>query len=230
MRTPLYVCQNRADGCCNHTLCFQRDGALVLMRKGWCWPLILLLSSCATSTAPTLQPFADAKDWVLVQDMTFQFADSNQSITVPKGFVTDFASIPQAFWSFGYSPLDRYSKAAIVHDYLYWSQVCTKAQADNILSKAMKDSGVSPLKAATVYEGVRLGGALAWNSNKKARSQQRPRVIPWRYLAFPEHVTWAQYQAQLMADQVVDPEFEQNPEFCKLGDPKPSAPSIKSWY
>lgn len=199
-------------------------------RKWWVWPLVLWLSSCATSTAPILQPFADAQDWVLVQDMTFQFADSKQSITVPKGFVTDFASIPRAFWSLGYSPLDRYSKAAIVHDYLYWTQVCSKAQADTILSLAMKESGVSPLKAATVYEGVRLGGSVAWNANKKARSKQIPRVIPWRYLAFPEHLTWAQYQAQLMADKVQDPTFAANPEFCQLGDPKPKPVKTTSWY
>ncbi len=202
----------------------------MFMRK-WCvWPLVLLLSSCVTSTAPTLQPFADAKDWVLVQDMTFQFTDAKQSITVPKGFVTDFASIPRAFWSLGYSPLDRYSKAAIVHDYLYWSQVCSKAQADTILSLAMKESGVSPLKAATVYEGVRLGGSVAWNANKKARAKQIPRVIPWRYLNFPEHLTWAQYQMQLMADKVQDPAFAANPEFCKLGDPKPTPVKTSSWY
>src|SRR5262245_55189884 len=44
-----------------------------------------------------------------------------QAVTVPVGFVTDFASIPRIFWS-ALPPDGRYTYPAIVHDYLYWTQ------------------------------------------------------------------------------------------------------------
>src|SRR5262245_38142541 len=46
--------------------------------------------------------------------------------TVPAGFVTDLASIPRIFWSA--LPRDgEYAYAAILHDYLYWTQVRDRA-------------------------------------------------------------------------------------------------------
>src|ERR1700728_5433719 len=92
--------------------------------------------------APPLKPFADNQDWMLIDDIIYQVGNSSIKIIVPKGFVTDFASIPQALWSFGLSPNGLYSKAAIIHDYLYWTQLCTRLQSDNILMIAMKESQV----------------------------------------------------------------------------------------
>ena len=36
-----------------------------------------------------------------------------------------------------------YTRAAVIHDYLYWAQPCTREQSDNLLMIAMKESGVS---------------------------------------------------------------------------------------
>jgi hypothetical protein len=51
--------------------------------------------------APVLKPFADNREWVLMENLVYQIGQTSTVIVVPKGFVTDFASIPQAFWSFG---------------------------------------------------------------------------------------------------------------------------------
>src|SRR5262245_60709692 len=48
-----------------------------------------------------------------------------QPVNVPAGFVTDFASIPRAFWSL-LRPDGRYTHPAIVHDYLYWTQTAPR--------------------------------------------------------------------------------------------------------
>lgn len=45
-------------------------------------------------------------------------ADSGQIIVVPAGFKTDFASIPWGFRNL-FPPLGKYSRAAVVHDFLY---------------------------------------------------------------------------------------------------------------
>jgi hypothetical protein len=47
--------------------------------------------------------------------------DRYSSVTVPVGFVTDFASIPRVFWSL-LRPDGVYTYPAIVHDFLYWEQ------------------------------------------------------------------------------------------------------------
>jgi hypothetical protein len=107
---------------------------------------------------------------MLVESVEYSIGHSGVIIIVPKGFVTDFASIPQPLWSFGLSPHGRFSKAAIVHDYLYWKQDCTREQADKLLLIAMKESGVSSSQQTEIYLGVRAGGESAWESNRRDRA------------------------------------------------------------
>lgn len=155
--------------------------------------------------APLLKPFADNRDWVLAQDVVYQVGNTSVRIVVPAGFVTDFASIPQAFWSFGLSPNGTYSKAAIIHDYLYWTQLCTRRQADNILLIAMKESGVGAATRDLIYRGVRQGGLAAWRANATERSQGLPKVVPAAALEFGPLVLWKDYRARLQSDGAQDP-------------------------
>ena len=99
--------------------------------------------------APVVQPFVDGADWVVVKPFTYRIGNTNHEITVPAGFVTDFASIPLIFRSV-LSPTGQPGRAAIVHDFLYWQQWCARPQADRILLLAMIESRVS----ATVRQGV----------------------------------------------------------------------------
>jgi Protein of unknown function (DUF1353) len=105
-----------------------------------------------------------------MEDLRYQIGQTSTVIVVPKGFVTHVASIPQAFWSFGLSAHGRYSKAAIVHDYLYWTQGCSREQADNLLMIAMKESRVDVGQRLAIYEGVRLGGGQPWVNNADERN------------------------------------------------------------
>ncbi|RNM06860.1 DUF1353 domain-containing protein [Dickeya undicola] len=188
------------------------------MNKLFIVVIAMLITSCTTIPAPTVRPFADSHDWVLMEDITYQIGESGHTITVPKGFVTDFASIPKTLWSFGLSQHGPYSKAAIIHDYLYWSQGCTKEQADNILAIAMKESGVSEKTATIIYIGVRLGGKSSWLSNRAERDKQFPKIIPIGYLELPDNVTWTEYRQELIKEGVKDPEFEIHPAYCELGN------------
>ena len=71
-----------------------------------------------------LMPFGDGQDSVLVAPLLYQIGRSAFVITVPAGFVTDFASTPRAIWAI-LPPTGRYQLAAVVHDFLYWDQGCT---------------------------------------------------------------------------------------------------------
>src|SRR3954447_4214512 len=85
-------------------------------------------------------------------------------IEVPKGFVTDLASIPRAFWSL-LRPDGEYAYPAIIHDYLYWSQKTSREEADLIFRLAMKDFDIDSATALTIYKLVRVGGGSAWQAN-----------------------------------------------------------------
>jgi hypothetical protein len=154
-----------------------------------------------------------------LEDMTYVIGSTKERIVVPKGFVTDFASIPRELWSFGLSPHGQYGRAAVIHDYLYWSQGCKREQADRLLVLAMKESNVGHWDTLAIYGGVDLGGVGAWTANSEERKNRLPRVVPERYLRPDDpNVLWSTYRAMLVTKHIVDPAFEQNPSYCKYGD------------
>jgi hypothetical protein len=121
-------------------------------------------------------------------------------IVVPKGFVTDLASIPRAFWSL-LRPDGEYAYPAIIHDYLYWTQKTSREQADLILRLAMKDFEIDSATALTIYKLVRVGGASAWQANFDLKMQGERRTLK----RFPEdpRVTWAIWkkESDVFADE-----------------------------
>jgi hypothetical protein len=128
-------------------------------------------------------------EWVRPKDNT----DSNlASFTVPRGFVTDLASIPRVFWSV-LRPDGNYAYAAILHDYLYWTQTRPRKVADDIIRRSMLDFHVDPKSVAVIYEGVRLGGQSSWDQNAKLRASGEKRFLR----SFPDDpaITWAQWKA-----------------------------------
>jgi Protein of unknown function (DUF1353) len=97
-------------------------------------------------------------------------------VTVPVGFVTDFASIPRAFWSL-LRPDGDYAYAAVIHDYLYWNQALSREQSDLVFKFAMQDFKIGPAEVATIFAGVRAGGAGPWKENSKLKAGGERRVL-----------------------------------------------------
>lgn len=104
----------------------------------------------------------------LLEPLKFQIAGQQcPMVTVPQGFVTDFASIPRIFWGF-ISPLDRTQAAAILHDYLYrirWSN--NRRLCDIVFLAAMEAGNVPGWKGNLIYRAVRMGGWWAWRKHGK---------------------------------------------------------------
>ena len=89
-------------------------------------------------------------------------------IYVPRGFITDGASIPKAFWSTIGSPFTgKYKRAAMVHDWLYHTVSTTRIYADQIFLEIMKERGVSLWKRLSMYRAVRTFAWIPWNRQKK---------------------------------------------------------------
>ena len=90
-------------------------------------------------------------------------------VVIPKGFNTDFASVPQVFWAI-IPPHGKAAVASVVHDYLYQHQSrhsYTRAQTDNIWIDLMKQSGVPTLQRYTMYSYVRALGWINWKKFQK---------------------------------------------------------------
>ena len=116
------------------------------------------------------------------------------SVQVPEGFVTDLASIPWPLWSAGLRPDGQYAFAAIIHDFLYWTQSTKRAEADDILKLAMQDLRVSPAVIETIFVGVRAGGEAAWNGNAELKTRGEKRILQ----NFPDSATvkWEEWKAR----------------------------------
>jgi hypothetical protein len=101
----------------------------------------------------------------LLQAFDYWPASGAERITVPAGFVTDFASVPWGFWNFE-PPLGDACKAAVVHDYLYATEGLgerfSRAQADGVFREALAASGVPLWKRTLLWAAVRVGGAGGW--------------------------------------------------------------------
>ena len=113
------------------------------------------------------------------------------SVSVPSGFVTDFASIPRALWTA--LPRDGdYVWAAVVHDYLYWYQTTTKDVADDVLKAAMVDFKIPFAQRTAIYEGVHLGGTSSWNNNTQLRQNGEKRTLK----LFPDNptISWEEWK------------------------------------
>lgn len=107
----------------------------------------------------------------------FAAPDAAEPIIVPKGFITDYASIPRIFWPL-LPPWGKYGPAAIVHDYLYTRAGMTvpspedpsrmvesdRKTADRIFLLAMAQLGVGVVKRYVMYFAVRLFGRAAYKN------------------------------------------------------------------
>jgi hypothetical protein len=104
--------------------------------------------------------------WRLLSPLEYLSDLLKGKLTVPAGFVTDFASVPRlpiAFWFLG----DRANEAATLHDWLYTSDngkhpVASRSIADAILKEATVAQGCPQWVAFFLWLGVRIGGASHW--------------------------------------------------------------------
>ena len=84
-------------------------------------------------------------------------------IDVPKGFETDFASVPRGLWNL-FPPDGEYTQAAVLHDYLYNIKSRKRKECDKIFDEGMKVLNVPYWKRALIYRAVRMFGGFAWKA------------------------------------------------------------------
>lgn len=86
--------------------------------------------------------------WKVQEDFTFHYG---KTVTVPKGFITDGASVPRIFWWF-LDPATELFEAGVVHDYMLSIE---DKRAHVALYKAAQYYRVPKYKCKIVFYGVR---------------------------------------------------------------------------
>ncbi len=124
---------------------------------------------------PSLSP--DGRSlWAIQESMTYT-THAGDKITLPKGMVTDLASIPRILSSV-LPPDGPWVEIAVFHDLLYKTQGTgvyhghpsitratpySRKEADQILRDGMGDLGISGWRSWAIYNGVRVGGGAGWS-------------------------------------------------------------------
>lgn len=119
-----------------------------------------------------VSPLADGRTWVTRKEFGYDVGEegSGDSIDVPIGFMTDFASIPRPLWAI-LPRWGKYGNAAVIHDYCYWDQSRSRLESDRIFREAMEVLEVPRWKIRAIYCAVRLGAGLAWSGNKRKKEK-----------------------------------------------------------
>ena len=110
-----------------------------------------------------VSPLADGRNWYLREEFRYDVGskDSGDTVQVPSGFVTDFASVPRPLWWF-IPTWGKYGNAAVIHDFCYRDQSRGRKESDDIFLEAMIVLKVGWLKRTLIHWAVRIFGGLAW--------------------------------------------------------------------
>lgn len=128
----------------------------------------------------TVRRYDDTR-WELVEPLAY--VGRWETFTVPAGFVTDFASVPQPVMWF-VPRYGRYTAAAILHDYLIAEGRVSSQDTDGIFRRVLREEGVPLLLRWLMWAGVRWG-ALVDGRGRAGWLQDAPAVLGISLVAAP---------------------------------------------
>lgn len=118
----------------------------------------------------------------LVQPLKYRIDDCDYHLEVPRGFITDFASIPRPVRALpGFNVNGPSRPAAVLHDWLYCMHgrvavtdsqdyavhmELTRKECDLLFHQGLVSLGERLDIAWAMYQGVRAGGWYYWNKRK----------------------------------------------------------------
>jgi hypothetical protein len=110
--------------------------------------------------------YIDGDSWRLLAPLVYE-TSAGDVITVPAGFVTDFASIPRPLWAIA-PPAGTWGLAAVLHDWGYRTGLLSRGEADRLFLDAMADLKVRWVTRWAMYLAVRAAGWTAYRGPSTA--------------------------------------------------------------
>lgn len=99
--------------------------------------------------------------------INYLFHNQSYEAIIPKGFTTDFGSVPKKFRNI-ISNVSKFNVAWLLHDYMY-SKLCTinisKSDADILLRRNLEYLGMSYVDRWLVYYSVKYFGKKHFRTN-----------------------------------------------------------------
>ena len=104
----------------------------------------------------------DGGHFRLIDPLMFYSAELQQTVIAPRGFTTDFSSIPRGLWNV-FPKTGPYDYAAVIHDAGYEGRLqdiggkpfpVTKAQADRLFLEGMIARKVGRIRRPLMYFAV----------------------------------------------------------------------------
>lgn len=116
---------------------------------------------------------------VLTSDWEYCHPPTGEIYKVPRGYITDYASVPWFSKHAGFSEFGPHKFAALIHDWLYSvgegkgteAEERYRKKADKIFLDALQQSGAGYLTRRAMFRAVRLGGAQAYGSDQEWRDR-----------------------------------------------------------
>lgn len=99
--------------------------------------------------------------WTVREPFIYSSDHLRMHIIVPAGFQTDLASVPRLPVVYLLTGATG-NEAAVVHDWLYSTQPCARADADEVFYEACIVAGMPRWRAWLMWAGVRAGGRSHW--------------------------------------------------------------------
>lgn len=132
----------------------------------------------------------DRKNWALRQPIEYQARD--KMIKVPRGFVTDFASVPRILMSL-FPSTGLYTLASILHDWLLTMlrtkhPVLNSNDSDGLLRRVSQEGGADFVTRWAMWTGVRWAALFDKTGYRQAGWWQWGnvwRVLAWTIVLFP---------------------------------------------
>ena len=115
-----------------------------------------------------LERIPGSHNFKLLRVFSYHWDRRKLAVIVPKGYVTDQASVPKIILPIIVDNTGKITDAAVPHDYGYThlkKEGWTKKEVDLMFRDAMIDAGMKKWRAFTAWMGVRanLKAALKWN-------------------------------------------------------------------
>jgi len=98
-------------------------------------------------------------------------------IEVPAGFVTDYASIPKYLRWYINSDDPKIMGPAFIHDFLYQTNITSRATADAIFYHLLRENNVKRWEAKFMRLGVSLFGKKSYLNGPQRLTKNSPELI-----------------------------------------------------